>query len=71
MASDSAHPTSKSTLTKSTQIKSTHAKAAPTLHVADGYAFVCPDDVLDEVVEGLAGCEGTVLSETVCGGHAL
>lgn len=30
--------------------------------------FVVPDDVLDEVVDGLAGCEETVLSETVCGG---
>ncbi|MFK7896479.1 MAG: serine O-acetyltransferase EpsC [Myxococcota bacterium] len=31
-------------------------------------AFVCPADVLEEAVEGLAGCEETVLSETVCGG---
>ncbi|MFO0689002.1 MAG: serine O-acetyltransferase EpsC [Myxococcota bacterium] len=30
--------------------------------------FVVPAEVLDEVVDGLAGCEGTVLSETVCGG---
>ena len=43
-------------------------KAAPPPQAASGRAFVCPEDVLDEVVEGLAGCEGTVLSETVCGG---
>lgn len=30
--------------------------------------FVCPPEVLEEAVEGLAGCEETVLSETVCGG---
>ena len=30
--------------------------------------FSCPDDVLEAAVEGLAGCEETVLSETVCGG---
>jgi serine O-acetyltransferase len=30
--------------------------------------FVCPADVLEEAVEGLAGCEESVLSETVCGG---
>jgi serine O-acetyltransferase len=30
--------------------------------------FVCPEDVLTAAIEGLAGCEGTVLSETVCGG---
>lgn len=35
---------------------------------ADGGGFLCPDDVLDAVVAGLAGCEETVLSETVCGG---
>ena len=33
-----------------------------------GESFVCPDDVLEIVVEGLAGCDGTLLSETVCGG---
>ena len=38
------------------------------LRAAEGLAFVCPADVLDEVVDGLAGCEETVLSETVCGG---
>jgi serine O-acetyltransferase len=43
-------------------------KAAPPPQTASARAFVCPEDVLDEVVEGLAGCEGTVLSETVCGG---
>jgi serine O-acetyltransferase len=30
--------------------------------------FSCPEDVLEAAVEGLAGCEETVLSETVCGG---
>lgn len=30
--------------------------------------FVCPDEVLEAAIEGLAGCEDTVLSETVCGG---
>ncbi len=30
--------------------------------------FSCPDDVIEAAVEGLAGCEETVLSETVCGG---
>ncbi len=30
--------------------------------------FACPEDVLEAAVEGLAGCEETVLSETVCGG---
>lgn len=30
--------------------------------------FTCPDDVLEAAVEGLAGCEETILSETVCGG---
>ena len=30
--------------------------------------FSCPDDVLEAAIEGLAGCEDTVLSETVCGG---
>ncbi|CAM9424615.1 unnamed protein product [Discosporangium mesarthrocarpum] len=31
-------------------------------------AFTCPDDVLEAAIEGLAGCDETVLSETVCGG---
>ncbi|MEM9176374.1 MAG: serine O-acetyltransferase EpsC [Myxococcota bacterium] len=30
--------------------------------------FTCPPDVLEEAIEGLAGCDETVLSETVCGG---
>ena len=30
--------------------------------------FSCPEDVLAAAIEGLAGCEETVLSETVCGG---
>ncbi len=30
--------------------------------------FSCPDDVLADAIEGLAECEDTVLSETVCGG---
>jgi serine O-acetyltransferase len=33
-----------------------------------GEPFSCPEDVLEAAVEGLAGCEETVLSETVCGG---
>ncbi len=45
-----------------------------TMRTADGKrsntseSFVCPPDVLEAAVEGLAGCEETVLSETVCGG---
>lgn len=31
-------------------------------------SFVCPEDVLEAAIEGLAGCEDTVLSDTVCGG---
>ncbi len=31
-------------------------------------SFTCPEDVLEEAIEGLAGCDETVLSETVCGG---
>jgi serine O-acetyltransferase len=31
-------------------------------------SFICPEDVLEAAVEGLGGCEETVLSETVCGG---
>ena len=31
-------------------------------------SFSCPEDVLEAAVEGLAGCDETVLSETVCGG---
>ena len=30
--------------------------------------YSCPEDVLESAIEGLAGCEDTVLSETVCGG---
>lgn len=30
--------------------------------------FECPAEVLDHAIEGLAGCDDTVLSETVCGG---
>lgn len=33
-----------------------------------GEAFSCPEDVIEAAVEGLAGCDETVLSETVCGG---
>ncbi len=33
-----------------------------------GDRFSCPLDVIEAAVEGLAGCEETVLSETVCGG---
>lgn len=35
---------------------------------AAGEGFVCPEDVIEAAVEGLAGCDETVLSETVCGG---
>ena len=35
---------------------------------AGGEPFACPDEVLEAAIEGLAGCEDTVLSETVCGG---
>lgn len=31
-------------------------------------AFSCPADVLEAAIQGLAGCDETVLSETVCGG---
>ncbi len=31
-------------------------------------SFSCPEDVLEAAIEGLAGCDETVLSETVCGG---
>lgn len=41
-----------------------HARAAGS---ADA-PFQCPDDVLEAAIEGLAGCEDTVLSQTVCGG---
>ncbi len=30
--------------------------------------FTCPEEVLAAAIKGLAGCEDTVLSETVCGG---
>jgi len=30
--------------------------------------FSCPEEILSAAIEGLAGCEDTVLSETVCGG---
>jgi serine O-acetyltransferase len=33
-----------------------------------GEAFSCPENVIEAAVEGLAGCDETVLSETVCGG---
>ncbi|MBW1882038.1 MAG: serine acetyltransferase [Deltaproteobacteria bacterium] len=33
-----------------------------------GEPFACPEEVLAAAIEGLAGCEDTVLSETVCGG---
>jgi len=33
-----------------------------------GASFRCPEEVLEAAIEGLAGCEGTVLSQTVCGG---
>jgi serine O-acetyltransferase len=49
----------------------TSRAGTPALHTirsdAPG-AFSCPADVLEAAIEGLAGCEETVLSETVCGG---
>jgi serine O-acetyltransferase len=30
--------------------------------------FACPEEILAAAIEGLAGCDDTVLSETVCGG---
>lgn len=39
-----------------------------TIRPETGGAFSCPPDVLEAAVEGLAGCDETVLSETVCGG---
>ena len=45
--------------------------AAPTLRTIRNDAtgsFSCPEDVLERAIEGLAGCDETVLSETVCGG---
>jgi len=39
-----------------------------TIERGQGEGFVCPEDVLEAAVEGLAGCDETVLSETVCGG---
>lgn len=46
------------------------AVSAPvrTLRPESGGTFSCPEDVLEAAVEGLAGCDETVLSETVCGG---
>ncbi len=43
-------------------------KAGSGLTDSSGRQFVCPEDVLAEAIEGLADCEETVLSETVCGG---
>jgi len=43
-------------------------RPAEPLRAAEGHAFAVPEDVLEEVVDGLAGCEETILSETVCGG---
>jgi len=42
------------------------AGAASSANTGEPFSF--PEDVLETVVEGLAGCEETVLSETVCGG---
>ena len=39
-----------------------------TRDATSGTRFACPEDVLERAVEGLAGCDETVLSETVCGG---
>ena len=45
--------------------------ASPTLRTIRSDSpgsFTCPPDVLEDAIEGLAGCDETVLSETVCGG---
>lgn len=49
----------------------TSRAASPALHTIRNDSpgsFTCPEDVLEEAIEGLAGCDETVLSETVCGG---
>lgn len=46
----------------------TMRKAGKTSVSNAGDGFRCPDDVIEAAVEGLAGCDETVLSETVCGG---
>jgi len=46
----------------------TGASALRTVRSDAPGAFSCPADVLEAAIEGLAGCEETVLSETVCGG---
>ena len=43
-------------------------RRAGSASTTSGEPFSCPEDVLEAVVEGLAACEETVLSETVCGG---
>jgi serine O-acetyltransferase len=43
-------------------------RAGEASSVAGDEPFSCPEDVLEAAVEGLGGCEETVLSETVCGG---
>jgi serine O-acetyltransferase len=43
-------------------------RAGAASSATDDEPFSCPADVLEAAVEGLAGCEETVLSETVCGG---
>lgn len=41
---------------------------APREPAEAGARYACPADVLEAAIEGLAGCDETVLSETVCGG---
>jgi len=48
-------------------VRPTVMRHARTAGSADA-PFQCPEDVLEAAIEGLAGCEGTVLSQTVCGG---
>ena len=57
-----SNPTSSSTEPRSASV------SIRTLGKEPAEAFYCPVDVLEDAIEGLAGCEETVLSETVCGG---
>ncbi len=52
----------------SSSIARSMRKAEADSGTGTGEAFSCPEDVLEATVEGLAACDETVLSETVCGG---
>ena len=49
-------------------IQPTPREASLPLRDDSDAGFSCPQNVLDAAIEGLAGCDETVLSETVCGG---